>query len=396
MTGVGIAAEFNPFHKGHKYIVEKAHEHGAFVGAVMSGCFVQRGEPAVYDKFVRTRAALLNGADMVLELPVIYATGAADVFGFGCCDVLTKAGIFDKMMFGCEADGLEHIKAVGELLSEEPERLRELIKAYSDEGLSFPGARERAVRGLIDLPAGLMSEPNNILAVEYVKSLKKLCSPIEPIGIKRIGRGYNDVTGKGEFSSAAAVRKALLSGEYEAARSAVPENVWDMYLTEIHKGTVSLNDFAEELRYIILKLGKERLGDICDVTEGLENKIYKGCGFSDTYELIESLKSKRYTMAKIRRAILHILLDVNKNEAYPPRKVPYIRVLGVKSEKRRLLGELAEKASVPVITNVKKDMEGLSESGRSCLMKDVFAADLYMLKTRHIKGADFTEGLIII
>ncbi len=386
IMGAGIAAEFNPFHKGHSYIIEKARQSGDFVGAVMSGCFVQRGEPAVSDKLVRTKTALAGGADIVFELPAIYASGSADVFAFGCCDLLTKAGIFDKMVFGHEEDEPEHIEKVGILLSEEPPEFKALIKKYSATGLGFPAAREKAVRQLLELPDGVLSLPNNILAAEYIKYLHRMKSPVKPVGIRRIRDGF----------SASAARKALIANSRAEAVGCMSEDIAGIYFRELERGVVCADSFREEIRYEILRLGKSGLREICDVTEGLENKIYENCSFENTEGLVGSLKSKRYTAAKLRRCIMHILLGIKKEDAYPPKGVPYIRVLGVRREKRYILGELSERAQLPVVINVKKDMEHLDSFGRRCLEKDIFATDLYMLKSRKNTGADYTNGLIVL
>ncbi len=401
MTAAAIAAEFNPLHNGHKYIMEQAKlKTGAdFLGIVMSGNFTQRGEPAVFDKFLRTKAALLNGADIVLELPVIYATGGADIFARGCCEVLTGAGIFDFMVFGAEAENREDLKAAAEILVREPPAFKAALRENLKKGLSYPKARELALNSLLSIEDGVLSSPNNILAVEYIRQLKLLKSDLVPVGIKRKGAGYNDdkITEAAEgFSSAAAVRKALAAGLYEEVRGAVPETVFSFYINNIEeKGSnlPSLNDFVEALRYLIIKKGPEGLREISDITEGLENKIYKNSGFESTEELTDALKSKRYTRTKLTRGLLHILLDIKKEDVLPPKPLPYIRVLGVKKEKKYLLRLLSEESNLPLIINTKKDIEKLPPYGKELFKKEMFASDLYNTKE---KASDLTKGLIIV
>ncbi|MCD7778064.1 MAG: nucleotidyltransferase family protein [Clostridiales bacterium] len=395
IRGAALAAEFNPLHNGHRYIMKQAEiKTGAdFLGVVMSGNFTQRGEPAVFDKFLRTKTALLNGADIVLELPVVYATGAADIFAEGCCKTIESAGIFNYMVFGCEAKNTEILTAASDILTNEPTAFKTALKENSKKGLSFPKARELALCSLLSAESEVFSMPNNILAVEYIKQLKFLNSEVIPVGIKRLGADYRDENINSCFSSASAVRKALGEKRTEEVSSAVPENVFSLYIEEIKKGSRCLNDYTEMLRYIILKTGAEGLKEICDITEGLENKIYKNSDFETAESLADRLKSKRYTRTKLTRGLLHILLDIKKEDVMPPKPLPYIRVLGVKKNKTQLLGLLSENAKVPVLINIKKDIEKLSPSGRTLFAKETFASDLYDLGK---KGDDFTKGLIIV
>lgn len=395
--GAGIAAEFNPFHSGHRYIVEKASHEGGFVGAVMSGCFVQRGEPAVFDKFLRTEAALRGGVDIVMELPVVYALGGADLFAYGSCRTLEKAGIFGSMVFGSESGNIDELKRAAEVLAFESTEFKSALEKYSAKGLSYPAARERAARECSCISEGILSMPNNILGVEYIKQLMLQGSEMRPVTVKRLGGGYNDIGSKnGGFCSAAAVRKFISEDNVEEIKKAVPKEMTNIYIEEAFKGYPTIEDYREEIRYIILKKGREGLTEICDITEGLENSIYRLCGFESIEGLIMGLKSKRYTMAKLRRAVVHILMDIRKEETYPPGEVPYIRVLGVRNDKKQLLGLIKEKASVPIVVNVKKDIEGLDERGRACILKDMFACDLYTVKKEKKISRDFTEGLITV
>ncbi|MCD8215030.1 MAG: nucleotidyltransferase family protein [Clostridiales bacterium] len=393
--GAAVAAEFNPLHMGHKYIMAraKAETRADFFGAVMSGSFTQRGEPAVFDKFLRTKAALLNGADIVLELPVIYATGAADVFAKGCCSVLENSGIFDCMVFGCEADNTEELSCAAEILAIEPPAFKKALNENLKKGLSFPKSRELALRAVFPIDSETLSSPNNILALEYMKQLKITGSGLVPTGIKRRGSGYkDDKIGEG-FASAAAVRKALYEKCQGEIRGAVPENVFDIYMEESRKRLPDLNNYGEALRYVILKKGPEGLREICDITEGLENKIYKNSDFDSVEGLIDRLKSKRYTRTKLTRGLLHILLDIKKEDVLTGRPLPYIRVLGIKREKTGLLTFLSENSQVPVLINIKKDIKKLSVWGRELFEKETFASDLYNPKK---KAEDYTKGLIIV
>ncbi|MCD8089502.1 MAG: nucleotidyltransferase family protein [Clostridiales bacterium] len=395
IKGTAVAAEFNPLHNGHKYIMKQAKiKTGSdFAGVVMSGSFTQRGEPAAFDKFSRTKAALLNGADIVLELPVVYATGAADIFARGCCETIIKAGIFVSMVFGCETENMGNLEAAGEILACETDNFKLALRENSQKGFSYPKARELALCSVLSVDSETLSSPNNILAVEYIKQLKILNSDVVPVGIKRLGSDYNDERIYQGFSSAAAVRKALEENRTDEVKKAVPENVFSLYIEEMRKPLPTLNDFGEALRYLILKKGPDGLREISDITEGLENKIYKNSDFETVDGLIDSLKSKRYTRTKLIRGLLHILLDIKKSDVLPPKPLPYIRVLGVKNDKKHLLKDIREKSSLPVIINPKKDVERLSVQGKEMFEKEIFASNLYNIKE---KAVDFTKGLIII
>lgn len=395
MKGTAITAEFNPFHMGHKYIIEEAKRRTDcdFLGVVMSGSFCQRGEPAVFDKFLRTKAALLNGADIVIELPVIYATGAADIFAGGAVGVIAAANIFSHIAFGTEAKDIAQLAAAAEILADEPAEFKATLKKFVGEGLSYPKARELALCEVSALPQGILSQPNNILAAEYLKALRRLKSPIIPVAVPRKGGGYNDESFSGKFSSAAAVRKAMGENNLDKLKAAVPESIYPYYEKAIKESAPTLETYAEVLRYLILKSKREDLSEISDITEGLENKIYQNADFENVNDLIAKLKSKRYTQTKLTRALLHILLDIKKQDVIPLPPPPYIRVLGIKKEKKEIISALVAAAKVPVIINVKKDSETLNEEAKNILRKEIFATGLRLAKN---KTLDLTEGLIVM
>ncbi len=378
----GIIAEYNPFHKGHKYHTDRTRElTGGDIAVIMSGNFVQRGEPAVYNKYVRTRAALLNGADIVLELPVQYATGAADVFAFGAVSILEKSNIFDHISFGSESGDISSLEKTAEILAHEPEELKALIKKYSAEGMSYPKARAGALNEYAGIEGDFLENPNDILALEYIKQLKIQKSSIRPIAVKRLGSGYSSTDTDGEFPSAMAVRAELMRDKKKAL-SAVPENCRDIFENE---KITRLDDFSPMLMYKLITAERAELSAIADITEGLENRILD-FGFGSITEIAEGIKTKRYTRLKIQRALLHILLDIKKEaQKTPP---GYIRVLGFRRGKESILSELVNKADLPVVMNVKENED--------MLKAEILASDVYNAVNGSKKGEEYKMGVVTV
>lgn len=392
MQGTAIPSEFNPFHNGHKYIINQIRKTtGApFVGAVMSGSFVQRGEPALYDKFTRTKAALMCGADIVLELPVPYATGGADVFAYGCVSTISQSGIFSHIAFGTESSDPAPLNKAAQALAEEPASFQSALREYLSKGLSYPSARAAALCQTSQIAPEILNTPNNILAIEYIKAIILQSSGITPIPVKRIVSSYSSADFTGEISSAAAIRKAILQNKTGALKVAVPQEALPLYENPLAT-LPSMEIFAEALRCIIFSHTAEELSRISDVTEGLENKIIQNSDFKSISDLLARLKSKRYTLSKLRRCILHILLNIQKSQILPPKPVPYIRVLGVRRSKLSLLSALKANSEVPVIINTKKDLPSLSPQGRKLFEQETFASNLYFRK----RSLDYTHGIII-
>lgn len=378
----GIVAEYNPFHNGHKYHIDTTRAlTGGDIAVVMSGSFVQRGEPAVYGKFTRTRAALLNGADIVLELPVQYSTGAADVFAFGAVYMLEKSNIIDCLSFGSESGDVSVLERTADILLNEPDALKELIRKYSAEGMSYPQARGRALSKYTGLDKGIFENPNDILALEYIRQLKALKSDIRPIAVKRAGAGYSSSDMDCDFPSALAIR-AELAYDKKKALSAVPENCKELFENE---NITRLDDFSSMLMYALITRDKSELSEIADITEGLENRILD-FGFGSISELAEGIKTKRYTRLKIQRALLHIILGIKKEAQKTPPQ--YIRVLGFRKEKEYILSELAKSSSLPVILNVKEN--------ETLLKGEITASELYNAVSGGKKGEEYKKGVVIV
>lgn len=382
---VGIVAEYNPFHKGHKLHIEitKQKTGAENVIALMSGSFVQRGEPAIYSKFVRTKTALLNGVDMVIELPVEYATGSADIFCRGAVDILDKSRIVDILSFGTELGELSPFIEGAKLLLDEPVSFKKALHKELNCGKPYASARLTALSEVMSRDMSFLSTPNNILAFEYIRALFALNSSIKPFTVKRQANDYNSQQMSGEISSASAIRESIYRGDIANALYATPKNC-----RFIFESTENFIDrYTDIFKYIMLSKSPSELQEIDGVAEGIENRILSSLNCGSLTEIAQAVKSKRYALSRVRRTLLHILLSITKEDAL---KAPqYIRVLGFKRSKSQLVSELAKKASLPVITNVKNAPEGL-------LKKEIFATDMYFLPLDSGRGKDFTDFPIIL
>ncbi|AZT91651.1 nucleotidyltransferase [Caldicellulosiruptor changbaiensis] len=343
MKVAGIVVEYNPFHNGHLYHLQKTKEiTGAdVVVAVMSGNFIQRGEPAIVNKWARTKMALLNGVDVVFELPFAYACNSAEVFAYGAISILNSLGV-DWLVFGSEAGDISLLKKIAMHLAFEEDEFKKYLKIYLKEGHSFPKARELALKRVSKEDIEFL--PNNILGVEYIKWILRTNSKIEPLTIKRVGSLYNDPNlGSGSFCSATAIRQNI--NNLELIKDKMPPFSYQVLMEEIEsgRGPVSLNDFFEFFLYRAI-VYKDFLKEQFDVKEGLENRFYKHIFSSSSLEdLLSKVKTKRYTLTRLQRIFIHCLVDSKVNQKTLLSTKPYIRVLGFNSRGKGYLNSIKEK-----------------------------------------------------
>ena len=334
MKTAGLIAEFNPFHNGHKYILEQIKQRCDSAVVIMSGNLVQRGDIAVTDKHTRTAAALKNGADLVIELPVIYALNTAQKFAYGAVETLNKTGVVDFLAFGSEMGHITELNKAAQLLENEPPEISEKIKKLTASGMSYPSAREKAYEGHINKV--VLSKPNNILAVEYLRAMFRTKSSMEPFTIERTN-DFHSLEITGDTISASAVRRLIEDGR--SVDKYVPESGFDIY---------SLSRLDAAITYHLRTVSPKFLAKINDVGEGLENRIIaaaqKCFGFE---EICAAVKSKRYTMSRIRRIILSSFLRLTKELC--AREPSYIRVLGMNETGKAILKEMKKRAELPVI-----------------------------------------------
>ena len=343
MKTIGIIAEFNPFHKGHEYFINEVRRlSGADnVVVVMSGDYVQRGECALWDKYTRTNMAVMSGVDLVLELPCVFATGSARDFAYGAVSLLDKLGVIDELWFGSEAGDMRLFDMVSDIFLDEPEEYSVALRDNLKCGMSFPAARAAAVTDFLNNNkiSDFLNSPNNILGLEYCLSLKKLKSGIVPRTLARLGGGYNDDAIKVKYSSASAIRKALLDGRFGDAFSALPTSfaahcdVWSLL-----KKTLNVDDFSLILRYKLLGSSAEALAHYRDVSMDLANRIKQlENEFKSFSQFAMLLKNKSTTYSHICRVLIHIILEITDADFEAAANADFIRILGINKANTALL-----------------------------------------------------------
>lgn len=412
MKVTGIIAEYNPFHQGHAYHLSRARE---LTGAnrilvVMGGNFMQRGEPAIIDKYTRTEMALRNGADLVLELPAASATGSAEYFAEGAVELLDASGVVNELCFGSELGELEPLEKAAELLLEEPEDYQELLRAELKKGKTFPEARETALSAFLP-EQSLLASPNNILAIEYIKALKRRKSSIRPLTIQRLG-SYHGEDGQSagaphtvfgnlpeSFASASTIRCQLHTLEKQIVTSC-EQPAFGSLMTALAKELpsssfgllkdvlladrlVQAEDFSLPLHYRLMQ-AKEPLefSVYLDVSEELSRRIYSlRQEFTGWNVFLDLVRTRQYTRSRVSRALLHILLDIRQEEVLPP---THLRVLGFRREASDLLSEIKKKSRLPLITKA---------AGHPELSEEIRISSLYHLGNSY---NELSRSLVIL
>lgn len=355
MNVVGIIAEYNPFHEGHAYQIQKAKEQcGAeFAVVVMNGDFVQRGEPAIFDKYTRTKEALLGGADLIFELPVRFGLSSAGDFAMGGVLALNALPFVTHLCFGTETGDLTPLLQAATFLCDEPDSYRTRVKHFVKHGILYPKARSLALAAESGLPTETWDSPNNILGLEYCVALQKLHSKIKPFTIRREGQGYhdNDTPALSDFPSATFLREKIRkAGEKE---------------------NLSLSDFSSLIGYSLLT-AKDlcRIKDITpDLSDRIRNELPK---YREINEFVKTIKNPSLTTGRIKRSFFQCLFDIEKEEPV----MPYLRVLGMKKEASSLLSQ-KENASCQILTKLAFDVPKMDDTAKKLFAKDLLASDLY-------------------
>ena len=406
MDGIlGIVSEYNPFHNGHIHHLEisKQLTKTDFTVAVMSGNFMQRGDTALVDKWTRTEMALKSGIDLVIELPTVYALSSAENFADGAVKILDSLGVVDFISFGSEIGEITPLLEVANVLYKEPKEFSSLITTQHRSGLSYPKAREIALSqffGSSKKYSSIVSNPNNILGVEYLKSLKKHRSHIRPLTIKRDYADYNSTQEKNGVASATAIR-TMIQNKKNVHR-VVPYETYELLEKCKEEGKIipGLSVFEKEIIYTLRKMTLSEIAELPDVSEGLENKIKAAANNVNTLdELIASIKSKRYTQSRIQRILLYALLDISKKDINQSKRVtPYIRVLGFNKHGKRIISAIAAaNPKLKIIVSVKKFLENSTDNVlKNMISKDILATNIYTLgyKNNSIANLDFTHKVV--
>lgn len=407
----GIIAEYNPFHNGHLYQLKEAKEknNADYTVIVMSGNFVQRGAPALLDKYARTKMALSCGADLVLELPCIYASSSAEYFATGAVSLLDKLGIVNHICFGSECGDTSVLTKIAKILACEPEGYTNSLKDYLRQGLSYPSARTQALLHYspkLHEYRDILSSPNNILGMEYIKALIRRNSSIIPYTTTRHGSDYHDKA-FGEYNcSALAIREAVFNGSANETLSLQMPALAYGILTDCFASIapVSSNDFTGQLHYKLLLEAEKGYTDYLDVTQELSDRIVKKLySFSSFHGFCELLKTKDITYTRISRCLLHILLDIKKTDLEACLKMdytPYARVLGFRRDAEPLLKEIKNASSIPLITKLADAGKLLSEDVFLMLQKDLKCSNVYesvsCLKSNTLMKNELQKQIVIV
>lgn len=415
---LGIIAEYNPFHNGHLYHLETSKKITGcdYTVAIISGNFMQRGSTSVVDKWSKTKMALQNGVDLIIELPVLYSISSSENFADGAIKILNSLGIIDYLSFGSETPDIAVLDSIADILCNEPKDYKKLLATELDMGLSFPKARENALLDYIkntntfenDKPnfekyKKALSSPNNILGIEYLKALKKYNSSIKPICVNRFATDYNSSDLYGNIASATAIRELIKNNDFNSIKTVIPENSYSVLMDCINSGHIvpELNCFEKEIIYTLRKMSIEEISNLPDVSEGLEFSIKKAANSCNNInEFLDIVKSKRYTITRLQRILLYALLDISKDDMQLSKQVKktYVRVLGFNDNGKKLVSEIATKhPELKLITSVKKFVDGNSDKDLKVLFdKDVFATDIYSLafENNSLANLDFKNGVI--
>lgn len=415
MKVTGIIAEYNPFHNGHLYQLTEARKKtdADFIIVVMSGDFMQRGTPAIINKWERTRMALSGGADLVLELPCVFATASANMFALGGVSLLARTGVVTDLCFGAETDSITDFLTLAKFLNEEPDFFKNALKDELKTGISFPAARSSALSAEASLPLSsekLLSSPNNILGIEYCKALFALSSSIKPHIIKREGSSYNDreVNKQDRFASASAIRTVLLNPSKGRSSSDLssflPASSLDILKNSKNKlAFLSENDFSLLLHYQLLREMDLGFSSYSDVSKDLSNRIKNRIsGFTSWSDFALSLKTKELTYTRINRALTHILLGItDDNFLFAKSNLPlYLRILGFSKNASLLLSSIKHNSSIPLISKLADAKNSLSDASYDMLKADIFASDIYRTvktaKTGQNDPNEFKQSLILL
>ncbi len=391
-----IVSEYNPFHNGHKYHLEQTRNIGVtHLIAIMSGNFIQRGSASMFSKYAKAKMALMSGIDLVIELPIIWSTASAEKFAYGAVTLANSLGCINYLSFGSECGDINKLKKIASIMSNNT--INNELKKNLNCGFNFAKSIQNALNST-QTPelANILNFPNNILGIEYIKSLYKTNSNISPITIKRKYGQHNSKNLSGKFTSASAIREQLLLNKN--INSFIPNAVSKIIQEEINKGYAPANILNAE-RAIISKLRcmtKYNLRLLPNVNEGLENRLYNAIHLSTSIdELYSMVKTKRYHYSRIRRIILHAFLEIYDN--LYSMQIPYIRILGFNNRGKEILKVAKQTAKLPIITK-STHISRLNDDAKNLFKLECLSADLYNILTPKVLpcGQEMTNKIVIV
>lgn len=390
-----IICELNPLHYGHKHLIDTCRKNGAtHVVAILSSNFTQRGEPAILTKSARTQCALSSGFDMIIEIPVVWSMSTAEKYALAGVGIAEALGCVDVLAFGSECGSIKKLEyACNAVLSPE---FCNIVKIYLSQGITFAKARELAVKELFgDDISDILCSPNNILAIEYIKALKMIKSKIEPFTVKRIGSFHDSMNISGSTASSSYIRKCIKNGDFSFNKY-IPPSTYKIIKYEIYKNHApSLIENIE--RAILFKFRTITVNDLInvpDVSEGIENRILKSSRNVNSFdELLNKIKTKRYTLSRIRRIVLCAFLGIDRS--LHSFKVQYIRVLGVNYRGIEILSKLKSCCNLPIITSYSQISKIIS-AGNSIFINECKISDIYGLTFKNVIPCGMEQSYKII
>ncbi len=384
---IGIIAEFNPLHNGHKYLIDLAKQLGEVV-CVISSNFVQRGETALCEKRLRAKMAIENGADLVLEMPVVFSMSTAQNFALGGVSALAAVGC-DTLFFGSETGEIEPLLKVCDIL--ESEAFKERLASYLKEGITFAKARQIAAEEC-GAPKGVLEGANNNLGIEYILAARAIGAEMQFKTVKRQGVLHDSEKAENGFASASLIREKILSGDYEFAKNYIPQNVLSLL------GDNNISDIRRIERAVLAVLRTktiEQLRTLPDISEGIENKLYNAIKNAETLnQLYEKLKVKRYTLARIRRLVLSAFIGIDNT--FFMKTLPYVRILGFNKIGETIIKTAKKEFKIPIVMRV-GEIDALGDKAQKLFKTESLATDLYNLSLNPIGacGLEYTSKLII-
>ena len=390
----GIICEYNPFHNGHLYHIRKTRENGAtHIAAVMSGNFVQRGDTAIMDKLERARLAVRSGADLVIELPVQYSLASAENFASGAVHLLDSLGAVDELSFGSECGDTRKLLKAMETVDLAALTHADEIKSIMEKGYTYPRALNSVVNGYDPEAAAIIAEPNNTLAVEYLRALKRSGSAMEPFTVMREKAAHDGTEASDGFASASMLREMIENGE--SIDSFTTEEWAAAVRNAVKNGeTASMSRLERVILYKLRTCSVEEIAQICDVGQGLEHRIYGARMAGSLDELLFTVKTKRYTMARIRRIMLALLIGITKTDM--EQLPPYGRILAFNERGREILARAKGSAVIPFGSSIAK-LSQLGDTAERFAELEIRASDIYGLALDTVTSAqkDYRAKIMI-
>lgn len=369
-------AEFNPFHNGHAYLINSVKEEYDAAVAVMSGNFVQRGAPAVYDKFSRARAAVLNGYDIVIELPVIYALSSAEGFATGALKLLNASGVIDSIVFGSECGDISLLKWAASVSDSENSEFEASIREKLSSGMSFPKAKSETMEEM-GVDKSILSSPNNILGIEYIRAINKTGSSIKPVTMKRYGAMHDSNIASNSIASASHIRRLIEKGSFTS--NFMPGYPYPVPVFE--------KQFSDIIIYALRSASREVLSDIFDCSPALASRFMAASRETDLESIIASVKAKNFTESRIRRVLWNLVL---KNSMSPFTDPEYIRIIAQNKCGSDVISEMKKNASLPVI------QKSVELKGSPIFETEARATDIYNIVRRISSGEDYRHSPCLI